>query len=292
MSRAIAFTCYESPKENVLRWTKSHPSCRALVCQVELCPKTGTPHIQGFIRFNRTVRYPTVFSTLGITYAKCEPAHGTDQDNIIYCTRRDKPHDPTVEPLMFGDFAHQGKRTDLKTVYLEGLNGTLDFNEDNLTVVARYPRFFERCKSLFKPPSYREVKVYYIYGPTNTGKTRSAYDFDPDLYRLFSLKPEWWDGYDSEKTVLIDDFRGDMDTSRLLQILDCYPIRVPIKGSSAWLFATTIFITSNYPPDHFWAGVNLEAILRRITFITATTADKTARTECKSATADFDACCT
>jgi len=168
---------------------------------------------------------------------------------------------------MFGDFSKQGARSDLVSVYKAGLDGSLCLEEENLACFARYPRFFEKCLDLHKPPKFRSITVYYVWGPTDTGKTRSAYEFDPDLYRLFSCHPEWWDGYDSEKTVLIDDYRGEIPVSRMLQILDGYPLRVPIKGSSRWLHATTIFITSNFPPEYFWKGPNLDAILRRITNI-------------------------
>lgn len=260
MSRAYTFTIFD------LEWIcpESHPMIKALVCQPEICPDTHRTHFQGFVRLFKTARIPKVKQILGCPTAHLEVAIGTDQQNIDYCTKSDSRF-PDTTPIMWGEFSSQGKRSDLIEIYEKGKDGTLRFDETTLQTVARYPRYFDKCKSLFKGPSFREVKVYWLWGEPGTGKTRTAYSFDPELYSLFSQSPEWWDGYDSEKTILIDEYRGDLPMSRLLKILDGYRLQIPIKGSSAWLLAETIYITSNYPPERFASGVNLRALTRRLT---------------------------
>ena len=49
-----------------------------------------------------------------------------------------------------------------------------------------------------------ETPHRWIWGPAGTGKTRSVWLEYPDLYPKMANK--WWDGYQGEETVLIDDF--------------------------------------------------------------------------------------
>lgn len=263
-ARCFCFTVFKRVYEVFSAWENEHPPVRALVAQIEFT-KEDNPHIQGFVRLDKVSRYSSVARSLGITGAHFENQHGTDEDSIKYCTDRTKAVDNQFLPLQFGEFSSQGRRKDLEDVYAAGLAGTLAFDPSTIDVYARCPRFFEKCYSLARPPPFRDLKVEWLYGPTGSGKTRYAYDSDPSLYRLFSESPEWWDGYERETTVLIDDFRGCIPINRLLQITDRYAIQVPIKCSSRWLFADHIIITSNFPPDHFYSGPNLQALLRRLT---------------------------
>ena len=79
---------------------------------------------------------------------------------------------------------------------------------------------------------------------------------------------QWWQGYNGQTDVIIDDFRGDMCRMHtLLRYLDRYPVQVPIKGSSCWLRATRIIITSCFKPDNVYLKERerIEQLLRRIT---------------------------
>lgn len=263
-ARCYCFTSFQEVYETFARWQNEHPPVRALVAQIEFT-KDHRPHIQGFVRLDKVTRYRSVAKLLGLAgKPHFENQLGTDEDSIEYCTRRTKDVDTDFSPIQFGEFSSQGKRKDLEDVYAAGLAGELAFDPSTIDIYAKCPRFFEKCYSLARPPTYRDLKVEWLYGPTGCGKTRYAYDTDPSLYRLFSEMPEWWDGYEREKTVLIDDFRGCIPINRLLQITDRYAIQVPVKCSSRWLFAEHIIITSNFPPEHFYSGPNLDALRRRI----------------------------
>ena len=77
---------------------------------------------------------------------------------------------------------------------------------------------------------------------------------------------KFWDGYYGQKYVIIDDFRKDFCTfHELLRILDRYPYRVHIKGSSLYLEATTIIITSCFGPEEVYeTREDLQQLMRRI----------------------------
>lgn len=70
-----------------------------------------------------------------------------------------------------------------------------------------------------------------------------------------------------EPHIIIDEFRGGIDISHMLRWLDRYPVRVELKGSSAPLKATKIWITSNLHPLNWYPDLDHEtkqALLRRV----------------------------
>lgn len=112
-----------------------------------------------------------------------------------------------------------------------------------------------------------ERTIHVFWGRTNSGKSErawgeaglAAYPKDP--------RTKFWDGYQSQKHVVIDEFRGSIDISHLLRWFDRYPVIVEIKGSSTCLVATTIWVTSNLDPRLWYPDLDQEtlaALLRRI----------------------------
>lgn len=111
--------------------------------------------------------------------------------------------------------------------------------------------------------------VTWFYGPTGSGKTRKAVEEAGDNYYMSSRNLKWWEGYDAHENVIIDDFRKDFCTfHELLRILDRYPYRVEVKGSSRQLLAKNIWITSCFHPrDVYDTREDIEQLIRRINLI-------------------------
>ena len=105
---------------------------------------------------------------------------------------------------------------------------------------------------------------FFFYGKTGSGKTRTAFEELPKIYTPLSYK--WWEGYEGQTEVLIDDFRKDWcKFHELLKLLDRYPFKVEAKGSHHQLMATTIIITAPYPPQYMYdTREDIEQLLRRI----------------------------
>lgn len=108
---------------------------------------------------------------------------------------------------------------------------------------------------------------YVFWGATGTGKSHRAWsEAGMDAYSK-DPRTKFWDGYDAESNVVLDEFRGSIDISHLLRWLDRYPVRVEIKGSTKPLLASTIWITSNLSPDQWYADIDsdtLAALKRRL----------------------------
>jgi RNA helicase len=140
-------------------------------------------------------------------------------------------------------------------IYVRNYGNLRRINQDNLT-----PLGMER-----------EIRVYW--GATGVGKSRrawneaglEAYPKDP--------RSKFWDGYRGQQSVVIDEFRGDIDIGHILRWFDRYPVIVEVKGSSVVLKATKIYITSNLDPFKWYPDLDpatKDALMRRLTIFEMT----------------------
>lgn len=241
-----------------------------LVFQLEV-GEQGTPHFQGFAHFPTRVRMTVLRAALPT--AHFEIAKGTIQQNIEYCT---KPEGRIGEFCQVGvpPTNTQGHRSDLDSLHSaikEGLTSR-DYYEQFFSLACRYPNALENYKRAQIPPRDSSVphECIVIYGPPGTGKSRLAQHIGGDGYRHDNGK--WFDGYGGERTLILDDFRGaSLSFSSFKRVVDRYPVRVEIKGSTCQLATTKTIITTNYLPEDWWdkevTGASTEAIFRRISSV-------------------------
>lgn len=219
------------------------------VGQLEMAPTTERPHGHYVMVFKKTCRMTAVkamFDNVGI---HCE-APKSLKGAIAYVQ---KPETRLEGPHIIGEIPKSaGSRTDLALYRDACLTKSLvSLIDEYPDYVARYPRFTATCMSLVKKDARPNVTVKVLWGPTGTGKTTYVHEHFEDIYTVSSFSPEWWDGYQDQKTVLFDDFNGEIPIGRLLRLLDRWPVRVPIKGGFVDLQAENIILTSNFYP-HQW----------------------------------------
>ena len=119
----------------------------------------------------------------------------------------------------------------------------------------RYHRAFQLYGLMQRPPRMWEMEVVVLIGDTGVGKTRWAWDKYPDLFSVPPTKQSgcYWDGYDGQDTVLIDEMYGSrFSHSFLLLLLDRYPMMVPVHGGQVVFSSQRIVITSNAHPEEWY----------------------------------------
>nr|QMW69073.1 hypothetical protein [Crucivirus-like circular genetic element-471] len=110
---------------------------------------------------------------------------------------------------------------------------------------------------------------YWYYGATGVGKTHSAVADFPDAYRKSACN-KWWDGYNGEANVIMDDLDKKHEyQGYYLKIWgDRYAFIAEQKGSATRIRPNKLCVTSNYHPSEIWQDSStLEPILRRFKIV-------------------------
>lgn len=220
----------------------------------------GNPHLQGYCEFIGPTTLKHVRTCLG-GRAHLEIRRGTQSQAIAYCKKDGNWWERGTKAL------GQGHRSDLDGVVhmiKEGKPLSLIAAECTAQMIL-YSKGIEKTKLLVnKPKPWRDVEVIVYWGETGSGKTRKAMEESPYKLNQNTNGTLWFDGYDGEKTLLLDDFYGWIKYGELLTLLDGYPYRCQTKGGHCWAEWTKVIITSN----KFWAdwykAENQSALKRRI----------------------------
>ncbi len=269
--RRVCFTAFtdEEPKFD--------GNCTYLVYQREAGNETHKEHWQGYAEFKSAKSVKAIQKTCGIPNAHLENAKGTPTEAAEYCMKEEtrlagtefKEHGERMPD------PEQGKRNDILELRNKALNASskTELLDDDAIIpsMAKYGRFAEQCMMAGlkkRTREFRHVEVIIHWGKAGTGKTRKAYE--DGAHMIDMSKSEWWDGYDGEKTILIDEFDGsETSITRILRLLDGYQCRLPIKGGFTYAQWTKVYITSNIDPDLWnWDRATPEQIIglnRRIT---------------------------
>jgi len=174
-----------------------------------------------------------------------------------------------MQDYFIKDKRDQGARTDLKSVCdIVQTRGLAAAVADYPEVYVKFHSGIEKLNAFYRGiPRDQKPYVVWIYGPTGTGKTRMVYEQEKSSLWMSGKNLQWWDGYDNQDAVLFDDFRGDFCTFHyLLRVLDRYPMRVEVKGSSREFNSKRIYITSCYPPTEIYnkSDEDVKQLIRRI----------------------------
>lgn len=238
--------------EHIRKIREIFPSCTYLVFGREV-GEAGTPHLQGYLEFDTRRRFTIVKNLLaagGRCHIEKRRRNATSQQNRDYCTK-----DGDFEEFGTISEPEPGKRTDIEVVRESILNGGVKTGMDLLMKVTTLGSLQYGAKLLasLTPPKRSPVTVYWLHGATGTGKSRAAFDFSERMAEnsirtwisIDSSGYKWFDGYIGQEIAIFDDFRTvDVPFSRLLRLLDRYPLSVEVKGATTWWVPKWIIITT------------------------------------------------
>lgn len=234
-----------------------------LTGQKEIGSETGRPHWQLFVSFKRAVRLAALRKCFGAGI-HAEPSRSAAAEEYVQ-------KDDTAVPgtrFSLGEKAFcRNSKTDWALAKAKAKQGLLDDVPPDV-----YIKYYRTLKSIAmdnmtKPADLTSVAGIWIHGPPGTGKSHFARaQYGPDLY--LKAQNKWWDGYQGELNVLLDD----LDTKVLGHYLkiwaDKYAFMAECKGSSIQIRPKNFIITSNYSPEQLFDDpVLAQAIRRRFYFI-------------------------
>jgi len=228
---------------------------------------SGTPHHQGYVVFKKPY-YPSGVKKI-LSRAHWEVAKGSAQQNRVYCTKDGKfvetgfiPPEKTVNATLKrkADYDLAVTLAKQQKVY-DVESGILVRHLSNLSAIARD-----------HPPDIADIDDtcgLWLQGPTGVGKSRQARWLYPKAFPKLCNK--WWDGYQNELYVIIDDVGTE---HRVLGYhfkiwADRYPFTAEKKGTSIRIRPLIICVTSQYSIDEVFGSdfAMCEAIKRRFKVI-------------------------
>lgn len=227
--------------------------------------ESGTRHLQGFLYFKN----PKESSWLKKHISRrihFEEMKGTPEQNQKYCSKD-------------GDYTEcgeipkgQGFRADLEGVIISVKAGRsiLDIANDHPFEMIKFNKGILSWRAMLQKPRTTKTKIMWFWGPTGSGKSQEAFRIAQESGSFYYKEPlsKWWDGYDQQDVVIVDDYRPDFMTfAGLLRLFDRYPLKLEFKGGITEFNSKTIIITTPKDPENTWSSRSQEDIaqlLRRI----------------------------
>lgn len=242
--------------------------CRGIGYGQEVAP-SGTRHLQGWISFASGKTLSAVIKLLPGCHV--ETMLGQCAQSVVYCSKDGNYTTRGTVPASKrkqADAAGKAGGAAEKLRWKEALEAAQDGRLEDVPADIRF-RYYSTVKRikadhLPKPADVAALSNLWIYGPSGTGKSRKVRADYESLY--VKLNNKWWDGYNGEETVLIDDFdKYDIGlTGSLKRWCDHYPFPAELKGSVRVIRPLRVVITSNYHPRDIWDDAqSLGPILRR-----------------------------
>lgn len=228
--------------------------------QLEKCPVTEKLHWQFVVCYEKKVRLRTVKTTLGNgVHAELSDSAAANQ----YCTKENTSQGRRWE---WGSLpVKRNSAKDWDAIWDRAKGG--DFESIPAQIRVTHYNGLRRIAMDHMKAEGIEKEINVFWGPTGSGKSKRAWEeAGLDAYPK-APTTKFWDGYQGQEHVVIDEFFGQIEISHMLRWLDRYPVLVETKGSGTSLKAKKIWITSNLHPSEWYRTapeVQVEALLRRL----------------------------
>lgn len=217
----------------------------------------GTEHFQGFVVLAKNSKLPAVEVLLG-GRAHIEQARGTHSQCLAYVTK----DETRVEGPWFYPTEEEARRDSAKTksdrdacvqMIVEGKTLYSVATEAPAAFVQFHSGLTALQRALLAPRKRDSVTVVCIHGPPGIGKTTYVWDHFEDVFvpKVTESGAIWFDGYQGQKYLLLEDYNGQLPIHEFNAICDRNPYKAPVKGGMTGGLWTHVFINTNIDPK-FW----------------------------------------
>lgn len=263
---------------------------------LETTEENKKPHLHFVIAFASSKMFKTILKSLSSKEYHIENCRNFSS-SVEYCLKSN-PNDK----LEFGEPLKQGLRTDIKKSLESSHYNIKELQENNPELYVRYRSGLKDiCETKnkennvldwlgltkdeegnIKDKEYKQTKVYWFFGPTGTGKSRTVKRVVSDKVKKGVIKEDeitiincfTSSGFaigmmnPKSKILIIDEFRADcIKFNELLKIIDGTTIN--IKGSEIYLHLEEIYVTTCFNPYVIYKNLgqtdSIKQLLRRIT---------------------------
>jgi len=260
--RNYCFTYNNYPNTSLV----DNVACKYIAYSHEVAPETGTRHLQGYISFNSTKTFEAARRALPGCHISAMA--GSIAQNEAYCSKAGELIERGEKPTSNDN---KGRAEKLRWQRARELAKAGNLDEIDADI---YIRCYGTLKSIskdhmIKPPPV-DVKCFWIHGDTGTGKSYAVETSFPDCYKKSMDDLKWFDGYNDEDVVYLEDFDvyqikwGGM----MKRLADRWPMQASIKGSMKYIRPKMVIVTSNYTPEQIWTDPQtVEPLLRRFKLV-------------------------
>lgn len=266
------------------RWITDNPQ---RTCAVAFCVSAeGLPHCHAVFEDTKTMRFTAVqklFPGMHIEVTKGNKDQAED-----YINKRGKWQEKGENVLCVvrhGEIkGAQGQRRDFDIID-DLINQGLTPNEilEKSFSYRRYETMIKRAffdKRMRETPILRDVKTFFHFGESGSGKTYmyvqlcEKYGAD-NVYLLTDYGKGGFDNYNGQPILCMDEFRGQIPFSQLMNLLDGYRVQIPCRYSNGYALWIEVHIFTVLPPEMIYKtmveenrGIDTyEQLRRRIDFV-------------------------
>lgn len=226
----------------------------------------GTPHFQGFVIFTRQVRKQNVCGKLGGRAAVFFPKKNDPSLRMArYCKKEG----------FYMEFGNMGggvvadssiKPSEMRQKAIEFFNKWEEHmymrEKDlpgDLLMTPGFLNSWNKKRSVTLGPDRPELKIITLIGPTACGKSFAVHNLFPDHAKCFYGNSGVWFANPDAPVLLFEEFNGQIPLQKMLALLDHYKMQLEVKGGFCPALYTTVCITSNVTPDHWYGNMIVDA---------------------------------
>lgn len=246
--------------------------------------KEQTPHTHIYLYSASPIRFSTIKKRF--PQGHIESAYGSSTENKDYILKSGKwKNTSKTETSLSGTFEEYGIMPVKESMSEKGeLQFIFEMIESGLSTAEilkafpqamRYLEKIDRTRQLIIEDEYkntwRELNVTYIFGKTETGKTRSVmekYGYS-NVFRVTDYTHPF-DSYKNQSVLILEEFRSSIKIQDMLNYLDGYPCELVARYNNKTACYLEVFLISNILLEQQYVNIQAEspetwnAFLRRI----------------------------
>lgn len=254
-ARAFQFTLNQTEKYDTLKdIINGLKSCDYYISCLEEAPTTGHKHIHMYVHFTNMYKLNQKILNLGIHIEICR---GSPKQNIEYIEKGGN---------ILDEYGTRPKQGQIHTVNeLKEIKDPGELSSHELNAWTKIHNITNN--DIDVDELSKEVKIYYIFGPSGVGKTEKAKQIvrdNKDKYgskkvNMVKYENGFWNGIGSSKIAIYDEFRdSSMKPSEFINFIDYNIHTLNIKGGSIINKYELIIITSVQNPKYIYSNVGDE----------------------------------